>query len=77
MNEQRGLGIVKHFKEQGGYGFIVPRTPRDDGKDLFFHVSAWTEKRRDPREGDAVSFVVKTERDGRTRAGDVRIERER
>ena len=46
-------GIVKFFKNESGFGFVVP----DDGStDVFLHVSNWEPKGTYPREGQRVEF---------------------
>jgi cold shock CspA family protein len=49
--------------------------PRSGGRDIFFHISKWNE-RRDPAEGDHVSYVpALDQRSGRLNATDVKLER--
>ena len=74
MNEERRLGIVKHFRMDGrNYGFIAPRS---GGRDIFFHISKWCETEA-PSEGDHVSYVVALDqRSGKSNAVEVRRERD-
>ena len=63
-------GTVKFYNQAKGYGFIS----RDDGDDLFFHITALPEDADIPRDGARVSFDVGTNpRDSRPRAVNVKV----
>lgn len=49
----RVYGVVKHFNQTKGFGFIKPD---EDMEDLFFHISACPDGT--PRDGDTVEFQV-------------------
>jgi len=59
-------GTVKWFNATKGFGFIAPET---GGKDVFVHVSALERAGlRGLDDGQAVSFDVERDRDGRESA---------
>ena len=56
LASERGLGTVKWYNSEKGYGFIQPD---DGGKDAFVHVSAIERAgMNDLREGQKVSFEL-------------------
>jgi len=61
-------GSIKFFRWQGGWGFI---TQDDSSADLFFHESGLCAG-YDPERGDAVTYVLGKDRDGRVLAKEVR-----
>ena len=60
-------GRVKWFSEKKGYGFIA----RDDGGDVFVHVSEWRGPAGGLKAGDRVAFDVEEAKKG-SRATNVR-----
>ena len=61
-------GTVKWFNTTKGYGFIAPE---DGSKDIFVHISAVERAGLGTlRDGQRVSFEVRSGRDGRTAAED-------
>ena len=62
-------GTVKWFNTTTGYGFIAPE---DGSKDIFVHISAVERAGLGTlRDGQPVSFEVRSGRDGRTAAEDL------
>ena len=62
-------GTVKWFNTTTGYGFIAPE---DGSKDIFVHISAVERAGLGTlRDGQRVSFEVRSGRDGRTAAEDL------
>ena len=62
-------GTVKWFNTTKGYGFIAPE---DGSKDIFVHISAVERAGLGTlRDGQRVSFEVRSGRDGRTAAEDL------
>ena len=61
MSEETQTGTVKWFNATKGYGFIQ----REDGKDLFVHVTALAESGVESlNEGQSVTFTVGEGRKG-------------
>jgi CspA family cold shock protein len=63
-------GLVKFFKTDKGFGFIVPDSAEGNAEEVFFHISNCAEGYQ-PQEGDKVTFELGQGRDGRTAAKDV------
>ena len=71
MNEnERQLGVVRHWKPTHHYGWILPRS---GAKDVFVHISALIDQNEDLYEGLHVSFTVGTDKTGRPQATSVKI----
>jgi cold shock CspA family protein len=66
---QREFGVCVKFSNSEGYGFLA----LNDGPDMFVHVRD-CEHEVPLAVGDRVSFVRKTQSDGRVRARKVRVE---
>jgi CspA family cold shock protein len=63
-------GTVKFFRDEGGFGFIVPDAP---GPEMFFHRTSLVD-RDTAREGQRVAFDIGTShRSGKPLAVNVRI----
>lgn len=73
--EARYTGTVKWFDPAKYYGFIAVRStiPNLNRPDLFVHANA-VRGGRPISEGQTVSFLVETDRNGRLCAADVRVE---
>lgn len=63
-------GVLKVWKDDAGYGFIVPD---DDGADVFLHVSELDNGQRRPRAGDRIRYELDRDDRGRPRAVNPRI----
>ena len=61
--QERASGTIKFFDHQRGYGFVQTA----DEHELFMHVTDFVSD-DEPHEGDRVSFVERTGRDGKPRA---------
>ena len=62
-------GTLKKWNEERGFGFVVAVHGEQE---LFVHVSAFPRVGRQPLVGEALSFEVELDRDGRKRAVRVR-----
>ncbi len=70
MNTTKQRGVVKWFREDKGYGFIVPD---GGGKDIFVHITAVKKARLGTlAEGQALYFVVEQSR-GKQVAKDLEV----
>ena len=58
----RSKGKITSWNEDKGYGFI---TPLDGGKQLFIHVSAFSNRNRRPELNEVVTYSVSTDKHGR------------
>ena len=58
-------GKVKSWNDDKGCGFIQPML---DGKDIFFHISAFSNSRRRPEVGQIVTYRLGQDASGRKRA---------
>jgi cold shock CspA family protein len=62
-------GTLKKWNEERGFGFVIADL---SDHELFVHVSAFPRNGRQPMVGEALSFEVELDRDGRKRAVRVR-----
>jgi cold shock CspA family protein len=70
MSQQRYAGTLKKWKAERGYGFV---TSDDGGQDILVHISAFGRNGRQPLVGEALSFEVEPDRNGKRCA--VRVSR--
>ncbi len=61
----RYTGRLKKWNDERGFGFIVAD---DGGAELFVHISAFARNAPPPAVGEALSFEVEPDRDGKKRA---------
>ena len=61
----RFTGTVKTWNEARGFGFL---TPSQGGQDIFVHISALPKGAGVPRPGQAFTFEIELNRDGKKRA---------
>jgi len=61
----RQKGILRSWNDERGFGFIVPS---EGGKDVFFHISAFSNRDRRPEVGQIVTYAKFTDDQGRPRA---------
>lgn len=69
MGQQRYAGTLKKWNAERGFGFI---TADDGNQDIFVHISAFVRGGSDPRVGEALSFEVEPDRNGKRSAVRVR-----
>ena len=62
-------GTLKKWNDERGFGFLLAE---NGGQELFVHVSAFPRGGRPPLVGEALSFEVEPDKDGRKRAVRVR-----
>ena len=66
-------GKITHWNVEKGYGFI---TPSSGAKQVFVHISAFSDRNLQPKLNELVTFTLSTDRQGRpcaaqiSRAGD-------
>ncbi|MEA3407540.1 MAG: cold shock and DUF1294 domain-containing protein [Chloroflexota bacterium] len=63
-------GVVKVWKDDAGYGFIVPD---GGGEDVFLHISELGNRQRRPHVGDRIRYRLDWDERGRPRAANARI----
>ncbi len=73
MIKDRFTGKIKYWNGRKGFGFIQPD---HDDKQVFVHIRAFTYRKYRPTVGQAVSYVIATDKQGRTRAEDVLVDDE-
>ena len=61
----RQKGKLRSWNDDKGFGFIVPS---DGGKDIFLHISAFSNRDRRPEIGQIVTYALSTDDQGRSRA---------
>ena len=61
----RQKGKLRSWNDDKGFGFIVPS---DGGKDIFLHISAFSNRDRRPEIGQIVTYALSTDDQGRPRA---------
>jgi cold shock CspA family protein len=64
----RYQGKLKKWNAERGFGFIVAN---DGGQDIFVHVSAFPRDGKPATEGEALSFEIEPDRDGKKKAARV------
>jgi cold shock CspA family protein len=69
MEIKRYEGKLKKWNAERGFGFIVAA---DGGQDVFVHISAYARDGRVPTEGEALTFEVEPDRNGKRSAVRVR-----
>lgn len=67
----RFTGKLSRWNDKKGYGFI---TPAKGGDEIFVHVSALKRSRRRPSAGDAITFEVHSDNDGKKRAANAAVD---
>jgi uncharacterized membrane protein YsdA (DUF1294 family)/cold shock CspA family protein len=70
----RSQGKIRHWKDEQGFGFIIPD---GGGTDVFVHVKAFINRSRRPHANENVTYELETDREGRLRATRVLFEKER
>lgn len=61
----RQKGKLKEWNDEKGFGFVVPN---EGGKDVFLHISAFSNRGRRPEVGQIVTYALSTDQQGRPRA---------
>lgn len=64
-------GVLKTWKEDRGFGFIVPDS---GGKDIFIHISALKGTSRRPVTGDIIYYQIAKDNRGKYKAVNAYIE---
>ena len=65
MSQQRYSGKLKKWNAERGFGFIMAD---DGGQDIFVHITAFARDGRQPTEGEALTFEVEPDRNGKRSA---------
>jgi len=63
------LGKVADWRDDRGYGFVVPVERGDGPERLFFHIDDYTQAGRRPERGELVRYVASRQADRPTDAG--------
>ncbi|PKO85796.1 MAG: DNA-binding protein [Betaproteobacteria bacterium HGW-Betaproteobacteria-12] len=66
----RIAGTLKSWNDEKGFGFI---TPVNGGQDIFVHITDYPRRGGLPKEGEALSFEVTLNKDGKKKA--VKVQR--
>lgn len=69
MNQPRYSGKLKKWNAERGFGFVVVD---DGGNDIFVHITAFARDGRQPTQGEALTFEVEPDRNGKRSAVRVR-----
>lgn len=67
-NQMRQQGTISTWKDESGFGFIIPD---EGGKQVFVHVSSFSNKRFRPAVNDRVTFDLHLDAKGRPNAQNV------
>jgi len=70
----RYQGKVKTWKDEKGFGFVVPN---GGGSDVFLHISAFSNRHKRPAVGNLVTYELSAEDPNRLEAKNVRFVGER
>lgn len=65
VRTMRQKGKLRSWDDEKGFGFIVPN---EGGKDVFLHISAFSNRNRRPETGEIVTFALSRDDRGRPRA---------
>jgi cold shock CspA family protein len=63
-------GTLKNWNAERGFGVIAAL---QGGQQIFVHISAFPRERREPAEGDALTFEIELDDKGRRRAAKVQL----
>ena len=61
----RQKGKIRSWNDEKGFGFVVPS---EGGKDVFLHISAFSNRDRRPQNGQIVTYALSSDERGRPRA---------
>ena len=60
--KMREKGRIRSWNDQKGFGFIEPE---DGGKQVFIHISAFSNRNRNPKADEVVTYALSTDNQGR------------
>ncbi len=63
-------GVIARWDDEKGYGFI---TPREGGRQVFVHIKAFQNRTPRPTAGQAVTYQMSSDRQGRPCADQARL----
>jgi cold shock CspA family protein len=66
----RKKGKLRSWNDQKGFGFI---DPVDGGKEVFLHISAFSNRNRRPDIGQYVTYTLSADKQGRPRAANATL----